>query len=78
MGRLAFDAAIAIAARALRGAGANEAMAASTAGALVLAEAQGISSHGLARVAQYATHLQNGRADGGARPAIVRRKGPPC
>jgi (2R)-3-sulfolactate dehydrogenase (NADP+) len=75
MTRLAFDAAIALAAGALRGAGANEAMAASTARALVLAEAQGISSHGLARVAQYATHLQNGRADGSATPAIGRRKG---
>ena len=39
MERLAFDAAVALAARALRGAGANEAMAASTAAALVLAEA---------------------------------------
>ena len=75
MARLAFDAAVALAARALRGAGANEAMAASTAAALVLAEAQGIASHGLSRVAQYATHLQNGRADGSAMPAIVRRKG---
>lgn len=75
MERLAFDAAIALAARALRCAGANEAMADSTARALVLAEAQGIASHGLARVAQYATHLRNGRADGTAAPAIVRRRG---
>ncbi|NPC57120.1 Ldh family oxidoreductase [Caenimonas soli] len=75
MERLAFDAAIALAARALRRAGANQAMADSTARALVLAEAQGIASHGLARVAQYATHLQNGRADGNAMPAILRRKG---
>ena len=75
MERLAFDAAIALAARALRCAGANEAMAESAARALVLGEAQGISSHGLARVAQYATHLRNGRADGTAVPAILRRKG---
>jgi len=75
MARLAFDAAIALAAHALRCAGANEAMADSTARALVLAEAQGIASHGLARVAQYATHLRNGRADGAAVPAILRRRG---
>jgi (2R)-3-sulfolactate dehydrogenase (NADP+) len=75
MERLAFDAAIALAARALRGAGANDAMADSTARALVLAEAQGIASHGLARVAQYATHLRNGRANGAAVPVMARRKG---
>lgn len=75
MTRLSFDEAIALAARGLRGAGANEAMALSTAQALVLAQAQGIASHGLSRVAQYATHLRNGRADGSALPAVVRRKG---
>ena len=37
-----------------------------TADALVDAEAQGLSSHGIARMAQYATHLRNGRADGNA------------
>ena len=42
-------------------------MAESTARALVLAEAQGLGSHGLSRVAQYATHLRNGRVDGAAR-----------
>jgi (2R)-3-sulfolactate dehydrogenase (NADP+) len=57
---------------ALQAAGANEAVAASTACALVLAEAQGIGSHGLSRVAQYATHLKNGRADGTALPRVVQ------
>jgi (2R)-3-sulfolactate dehydrogenase (NADP+) len=75
MARLAFDEAIELAARALRAAGANEAMAQSTARALVLAEAQGLASHGLSRVAQYATHLRNGRADGNAVPVIAHRKG---
>ena len=59
----------------LRRAGACEAMAASTARALVLAEAQGLGSHGLSRVAQYATHLRNGRVDGMAQAAVLRRKG---
>lgn len=56
-------------------AGAGAGMAEATARALVLAEAQGLGSHGLARVAQYATHLRNGRADGGAQAEVVRRKG---
>ena len=75
MARVPFDEAIAMAARALRDAGASEAMAASTARALVLAQAQGIASHGLSRVAQYATHLRNGRANGNAVPTLARRKG---
>jgi (2R)-3-sulfolactate dehydrogenase (NADP+) len=75
MALIAFDDAIELAAQALRAAGAGDAMATSTARALVLAQAQGISSHGLARVAQYATHLRNGRADGTAVAAIARRHG---
>jgi (2R)-3-sulfolactate dehydrogenase (NADP+) len=59
----------------LQGAGANAAMADSTARALVLAEAQGLGSHGLSRVAQYATHLRNGRVQGAAVPQVLRRKG---
>jgi (2R)-3-sulfolactate dehydrogenase (NADP+) len=62
-------------AAALQAAGASPAMADSTARALVLAEAQGQGGHGLSRVAQYATHLRNGRANGAAVPAVVRRKG---
>ncbi len=60
---------------ALQAAGASEAMAASTARALVLAEAQGIASHGLSRVTQYATHLKNGRADGQAVPRVAQQRG---
>ena len=72
---LSIEDATRLATRALRKAGAGEAMAASTARALVRAEAQGLASHGLSRVLQYATHLQNGRADGNALPAVVRHKG---
>lgn len=60
---------------ALQAAGANPAMARSTARALVLAEAQGLASHGLSRVAQYATHLRNGRVHGAAQPKVLRGKG---
>ena len=61
--------------QALQRAGASPAMANSTAQALVLAEAQGLGSHGLSRVAQYSTHLRNGRVDGHAVPTVLHRKG---
>ena len=59
----------------LRRAGAYEAMATATARALALAEAQGLSSHGLSRVAQYATHLANGRAAGAAVANVKHARG---
>jgi len=62
-------------AAALQAAGATPAMAQATAAALVLAESQGLSSHGLSRVVQYATHLRNSRVDGAAVPQVLRRKG---
>ena len=61
-------------AEALQRAGANTAMAECTARALVLAESQGLASHGLSRVAQYSAHLQNGRVNGAAQPRVLRRK----
>ncbi|SFP89356.1 Ldh family oxidoreductase [Variovorax sp. 770b2] len=64
-----------VVAETLREAGANDAMATATARALVLAEAQGLGSHGLGRVAQYATHLRNGRVNGDAVPTLRREKG---
>ena len=64
-----------IAERALVAAGAGAAMAAATAKALVGADAQGLTSHGVARVPQYAGFLKNGRADGKAVAAMVRAKG---
>ena len=64
-----------LATRALARAGANAAMAATTADALVDAELQGLASHGVSRIPQYATHLRNGRADGNAVPVIIRERG---
>ena len=61
--------------KALRLAGAGEAMALSTARALVRADAQGLASHGLSRVPQYASHLRNGRADGRAQALVIKEKG---
>ena len=60
-----------LAVRALVQAGAAPAVAVVTAKALVDAEAQGLASHGLSRVSQYATHLRNGRADGTAVPQVI-------
>src|SRR5258706_7953981 len=47
-------------------------MAAATAGALVAAEMEGISSHGASRIPQYCGHLRNGRANGAAVPKVIR------
>lgn len=75
MARFALSDLRALVAEALRRAGAGDGMAQATARALVDAEAQGLSSHGISRVAQYTTHLRNGRADGNAVAAVVRSRG---
>jgi (2R)-3-sulfolactate dehydrogenase (NADP+) len=62
-----------LAVRALKRAGASKAMAEATASALVQAEIEGLSGHGLSRVTLYCGHLREGRADGKARPKVVRR-----
>ena len=67
-----------LAERALALAGAVEAMAETTARALVAADAQGLASHGVARVAQYAAHLRNCRANGHAVARVVREKTAAC
>jgi (2R)-3-sulfolactate dehydrogenase (NADP+) len=64
--------------RALERAGASQDMAAATAAALVAAESQGLGSHGLSRVAQYAGHLRHGRVNGNAVPRVVNGKAASC
>ena len=71
MARITLSDARARVAAALQQAGANPAMAESTARALVLAESQGLGSHGIGRVAQYCTHLRNGRVHGDAVPTVA-------
>jgi len=73
--RLSLAEAEALAAAALRAAGANPEMAALTAEALVAAEAEGQGGHGLSRVAMYAGFLQEGRADGAAIPRVAAERG---
>ncbi|MBI3525030.1 MAG: Ldh family oxidoreductase [Betaproteobacteria bacterium] len=68
----------AIATEALTRAGASVEMARVTAAALVAAEAQGLASHGLARVPQYAGHLRHGRINGSAVPRVIRAKAAAC
>ena len=53
-------------------------MALAAAKALVAAETEGLGGHGLSRVALYAQHLREGRANGKAKPKIVKRKGATC
>jgi (2R)-3-sulfolactate dehydrogenase (NADP+) len=78
MARLTVAEATALAARALKRAGAGKAMAEATAQALVAAECEGLSGHGLSRVALYAQHLLEGRANGKARPKLLRKTGATC
>ena len=75
MPRYSPDALRRLATEALARAGASATMAATTAQALVDADAQGLASHGVSRIAQYAAHLLNGRADGTAMPRIVHERG---
>lgn len=60
---------------ALERAGATPANAASTARALVHADAQGLSGHGVSRVAMYVAHIRNNRIDPRAEARIASGKG---
>ncbi len=75
MAQLSIGQATDLVTQALAAAGANNTMARSVARALVLAESQGLSGHGLSRVGQYTTHLRNGRANGAAIAKVARQKG---
>jgi (2R)-3-sulfolactate dehydrogenase (NADP+) len=68
----------ALAADALRGSGASETMARVAAKCLVAADAQGLGTHGIARVPTYCGHLKSGRANGAASPRIVNEKPAAC
>lgn len=63
-----------LAVRALMAAGASRPQAESTARALVAADAQGLASHGVSRVAMYAAHLRAGRVVGDAVPQLRASK----
>ncbi|MGH8618599.1 MAG: Ldh family oxidoreductase [Burkholderiales bacterium] len=65
----------ALAVAALCNAGASQAMADSTARCLVAADAQGLPTHGVARIPNYCDHLKSGRVHGRAIPSVVREQG---
>ena len=67
-----------LAVRALKRAGASRAMAQATAQALVAAEMKRLTGHGLSRVPLYCQHLREERADGKAKPKLVKKKGATC
>lgn len=78
MARLSIERLVELAADSLTRAGAAPEMAMCTARALVAAEAQGLASHGLSRVSQYASHLRNGRVNGDAVPRVVHERAAVC
>jgi (2R)-3-sulfolactate dehydrogenase (NADP+) len=68
----------ALASAALRASGASETQANAAAHYLVAADAQGLSTHGVARVPSYSAHLRSGRAKGDAVPSLVKDGGAAC
>lgn len=58
--------------RGLERAGATPPMARATARALLVAEMEGLASHGASRLPIYAGHVKNGRATGSATPRVAR------
>lgn len=71
MTRVLPDELLELATRAVRGTGAPQETAMTTARALVYADSRGLSSHGVARLPMYVAQLRNGRVDPRARPVIV-------
>src|SRR4051812_13386692 len=78
MARLAVSELTALATNALTASGASASMARTAAKYLVAADAQGLATHGVARVATYCAHLKSGRADGTAVPCVIRDSGAAC
>src|SRR3989440_3123135 len=67
-----------LATTALQRAGANPRMAQATARHLVVAEEQGLPTHGMSRVPFYCGMLRKGRADGAATPRLIADRGAVC
>lgn len=78
MSRIALADLSALATRALVASGASPSMALAAARTLVDADAQGLGTHGVARLSVYCDHLRTGRVDGAASPRIAREKGATC
>ena len=74
MASVSIEEATALAAAALHASGASAEMARVTAKYLVAADAQGLATHGVARVPTYCGHLKAGRARGDAVPRVIGDK----
>lgn len=72
--KMAFEQIVELASSGLRAGGIDRKSAMETAQFLALAEADGLASHGLARVGQYAGHAKNGRIALDAKPQVRRFK----
>ena len=72
--KMAFEQIVEFASSGLRAGGIDRKSAMETAQFLALAEADGLASHGLARVGQYAGHAKNGRIELNAKPKISKYK----
>ena len=76
--RLTAEKLSALAKAALRASGASESQAEAAARNLVAADAQGLGTHGVTRIATYCAHLKSGRTRGDVVPHIVRDAGAAC
>lgn len=63
---------------ALHASGASESAARIAAKYLVAADAEGLATHGVARITTYCAHLKSGRAQGSAVPRLIRDAGAAC
>ncbi len=72
--KMTFEQIVDLASSGLCASGISRKAAIETAQFLALAEADGLASHGLARVAQYAGHAKNGRIELNAKPKITKYK----
>lgn len=68
----------ALACAALHASGASNSQARAAARYLVAADAQGLATHGVARVPTYCAHLESGRVQGEAVPRVIRDAGAAC
>ena len=78
MARLTISELTTLATNALTASGASTSMARTAAKYLVAADAQGLATHGVVRVATYCAHLESGRANGKAVPRLMRDSGAAC
>lgn len=78
MGQVSIDQLRKLASDALRASGASDTAASIAAKYLVAADAQGLATHGVARVPTYCAHLRSGRAKGAAVPRLIRDAGAAC